>query len=152
MPSGAVTGTVSFSILPSRGVDGSGSVGGGGDVDLLYTEKGVFSPVGMAPLEVSAYYIFALDQRKDSLEVYFADKDSRSRRDGLFVPLPLERCAGQGWSSSAFHQCSEDGYRTRYSFEMKGLQVERMVIAFDVSGPHKRYRSHTVLTRADPTW
>jgi len=141
MSSGTVAGTIHFTSIPIiNDADNSR--------DLLYSERGLFSPANSPEqhFDISAYYIFSYNSTNDSLAVYFADKETKSHRDGLFVPLALQP-SPFGWTATAFHQCCADGYNATYTFSMKGLRVAEITIRFQVKGPHKDYESHTTLTR-----
>ena len=134
MPSGTVTGTASFTTIFSNE---------SGDKELLFSEQGSFVTDSGLKLEVSAFYVYVYSAEKDSLEIFFADKETHSKKDYLFVPLKLQASA-TGWTASAFHRCSADGYQAEFTFAMKGLKVREIVANFDVSGPHKDYFSHTI--------
>jgi hypothetical protein len=118
-----------------------------GNRELLYSEVGTFRTEAGLQMEISAYYVYVFDAAADSLSVWFADSETHSRRDRLFIPLQVQR-TDAGWRSEASHQCSADHYQATVQFVMRGLQVSEVQLTFHVRGPHKDYTSHTVLTRS----
>lgn len=133
MPSGSVSGSASFATLTCD--------------ELLYSEQGTFRTAAGMQMEISAYYVYVYEAAADSLSIWFADAETHSRRDRLFIPLRPQR-TDAGWRAEASHQCSADHYQATVQFVMRGLQVSEVTLTFKVSGPHKDYTSHTVLTRS----
>lgn len=138
MPSGSVSGSASFATL---------TCDERGNRELLYSEQGTFRTAAGMQMEISAYYVYVYEAAADSLSMWFADAETHSRRDRLFIPLMPQRTE-TGWRAEASHQCSADHYQATVQFVMRGLQVSEVTLTFHVSGPHKDYTSHTVLTRS----
>jgi tRNA A64-2'-O-ribosylphosphate transferase len=152
-PSGTVTGTANFSILPSANLETQSA-------PLLYSEEGEFVTDTGLRFTARRKYIYTLDSIADEMEptlsVYFFDdasKDPQKVTGGLFVQMgSLKERAGV-WEAGnkEQHLCAEDLYTASWRFG-KGMveggdEEVWWEVRYDVKGPKKDYVSKTMYVR-----
>lgn len=144
-PSGVVTGNVQFS-RQSREADGTMISSDHGDYDLVYHEKGLFQ-ASVGKFEVSNSYIYAMNDRDETIEIFFKPESNLPGRGKPFITLNLKG-DGRTWHACADHLCIVDKYNATYTFSLgANEELKDVEIVFEVQGPNKDYDSVTLLTR-----
>lgn len=123
-------------IVPFGSLTGGASFVAQSAARLHYTETGILRLDGGAG-STEARRCFSYRWEHGAINVYFAD----GPQDGqLFHVLSFDDAI----SATASHHCVADLYRTTYRFELPA----RFSVEHHVTGPHKRYVSTSLYTRA----
>jgi hypothetical protein len=118
------------------------------DAEYLYVEEGTLTTREGASMRGSRRYVYRYLEATDKITVWFVKADNWSV-DYFFHELEFKPHSEKmdGWHASGHHLCKPDNYNPQYSFNFRGVALEKFRVKYIVKGPKKDYVSDSWFSR-----